>query len=149
MSFRPGIGGIAGLAPVATKPRSNDTCCWPPSASRTARLCLFSKRASPRSTVMAGVFARMPSYLAWRSSSTRPCCCWASSRSRRTDGGTGGRPGAALGVGHLGRLHANTYAQCSHVAAVRRGGRPQLLLGSDARINGTDRYGVILVMPSA
>jgi len=40
---------------------------------------------------MAGVLARMPSYFAWRSSSTR-LCCWASSRARSTADVAGGRP---------------------------------------------------------
>ena len=91
VSFRPGIGGTAGLAPVAIRQRSNATSRSPPSARRTLKVCPFWKQASPRSTVMAGVLARMPSYLAWRSSSTRPCC-WASRRSRRIAGGVAWMP---------------------------------------------------------
>lgn len=81
VSFRPGIGGTAGLAPVAIRQRSNATTRSPPSLSCTIRLRLSLKRAEPCSTVIAGLPSKMPSYLAWRSSSTR-ACCWASSAVR-------------------------------------------------------------------
>ena len=80
MSFaRPGIGGIAGPAPVAIGQRSN-ALALPFSGCHGQRLRVLN-RLRRAATVMAGCLARMPSYLAWRSSSTR-ACCWASSRSR-------------------------------------------------------------------
>ncbi len=76
-SFRPGIGGTAGLAPVATG--SGRT---PPHARRHR---LNGRQGSvvleTRFTMQHGdgrVAVQVPSYLAWRSSSTR-ACCWASS----------------------------------------------------------------------
>ncbi|CAM7210185.1 hypothetical protein KLMIMMO101B1_29515 [Klebsiella michiganensis] len=82
---------MAGLAPVATRQRSNATTRSPPSFKRTARLWSSLKRASPCSTVMAGLLSRMPSYLAWRSSSTR-ACCWASSLLRSIAGTVAAMP---------------------------------------------------------
>jgi len=85
VSFKPGIGSTAALAPVAIRQRSNASSRSPPSFMRTTRLWQFLKRASPRSTMMAGLPCRMPSYLACRSSSTR-LCCWASKRVRSMAG---------------------------------------------------------------
>ena len=81
--------GGAGLAPVATRQRSKATTRSAPPFKRTARLWPSLNRASPCSTVMPGLPSRMPSYLAWRSSSTR-ACCWANSLLRSIVGTVAG-----------------------------------------------------------
>ena len=86
MPFSPGIGVTAALAPVAMRQRSKTTSRVLPSESATDSVSPFLNRASPRSTEIAGLLSRMPSYLARRRSSTRPCCC-ASSAARSITGG--------------------------------------------------------------
>lgn len=73
VSFSPGIGGSAAVAPVAIRQRSNDTVRSPPAVSVTVSVWLPVKRASPSRTLMFGLVSRMFSYLAWRNSSTFQC----------------------------------------------------------------------------
>ena len=64
VSFKPGMGGTAALAPVAIRQRSKETSDSPPALDLTTSVRASLKRASPRSSWMLGLVSRMPSYLA-------------------------------------------------------------------------------------
>ena len=79
--MRPGVSGMAGEAPVPISTRSARSLRSLPPGSFTIRALPMVKCADPRKSVILGFDARMLSYLACRSSSTRPCC-WAKSAER-------------------------------------------------------------------